>query len=132
MASKWIAATLVAVACGAAACGSVGPENNVKEQFTDTLQPFVSDFKEFPFNVGKTGEYSAEILSLDPPKNLFLDVYFGVPSDLGCQRVQDNPISVPGLQALSGAIRKGTWCVGIADLGTLPQAETFVLEVSHP
>ncbi len=132
MGSKWIAAVALAAALGAAACGTVGPGDNITETFTDTLQPFVNDFKEFPFNVGKSGEYSVKIRSLDPAQNYFLDVYFGVPSDFGCQIAQENPIAVPGLQALSGAIRKGTWCVGIRDLGSLKQTEGFTLDVSHP
>jgi hypothetical protein len=127
-----MAGAVAAVALAAAACGTVGPGDNVTETFSDTLQPFIGDFKEHPFNVGKNGEYSVRIGALDPAVNLFLVVYFGVPSDAGCQIIQQNLIATPGREALSGEIRKGLWCVGIADRGTLTQAETYKLEVSHP
>jgi predicted small secreted protein len=130
--TRLAAALLVAAALASASCGTVGPGNNITESFTDTLQPFIGDHKEFPFNVGKTGEYSVKINSLDPPKNVFLQVYFGTPSALGCQVIQSNSVAYRGVTALSGAIQKGLWCVGIADLGSLAGPETFVLEVSHP
>jgi hypothetical protein len=129
---KWIAAIVVALSLAAAACGTVGPENNVTQTFTGTLQPFINDFKEFTFSVGKSGEYSVKIASLNPPKNLFLEVYFGTPGSLGCSPIQDNISAYPGYTALNGAIQKGTWCVGIRDLGSLEQTRDFVLEVSHP
>ena len=133
MRSKWLAAAfLVAAALGSSSCGAVGPSNNVTDTFTDTLQPLIGDVKEFPFNVGKSGEYSIKIATLDPPKNVFLQVYFGTPSDFGCQIIQSNSVAYRGVTALSGAIQKGTWCAGILDLGSLTEAETFVLEVSHP
>lgn len=132
MRQTWMAAVLLAAALMTESCGTVGPGDNVTETFTGTLQPFTGDHKEFPFNVGKTGEYSLKIASLDPPKNVFLQLYFGSPSDFGCQIIQVNSAAYTGVAGLSGAINKGLWCVGIADLGSLTQAETFTLEVSHP
>lgn len=132
MRSRWMAAPVLAAALGSWSCGTVGPGDNVTETFTETLQPFIGDFKEHPFNVGKTGEYSLKIVSLDPAVNVFLGVYFGTPGDFGCQIIQQNLIATPGREALSGSIRKGLWCAGVADRGTLQQAETYVLEVRHP
>lgn len=131
MRSKWTAAALAA-ALVSGSCSTIGPGDNVTETFSATLQPFIGDFHEHPFNVGKTGEYALKIASLTPAANVPLVVYLGTPSEFGCQVIQRSLIAYPGLTALSSSIRKGTWCVGVADGGTLKQAETYVLEVSHP
>jgi hypothetical protein len=120
-----ILAGFVTVSCG----GVVDPSKNHVESFTDTLNPGGSWCKQVTVNNG--GEYSIKITALSPTPTAVL--FVGWFQDANCVNTFFSNYATLNTLAFSGAIyQKGTYSVGVADLGTLTVAQNVTITVSHP
>jgi hypothetical protein len=102
------------------------------ETFSGTVPVLGSGF--YSFSVFQINEVRVMFGSLTPagtdtPLNVPMAIGFGVPKGLGCD-VQ-SPMQVgPGLTyQLSATFLPGTYCVNIADVGSLPGPADFALRI---
>jgi len=124
-ASTVILAALITVSCG----GVVDPSKNQVESFTDTLNPGGSWCKQVTVNNG--GEYSIKITALSPTPTAVL--FVGWFQDANCVNTLYTNYATLNTLAFSGPIyQKGTYSVGVADVGTLTVAQNVTITVSHP
>jgi hypothetical protein len=133
-----------ALALAAAGCGS-----NQSLTTPTTSNPTVIDFTDaihgpltrngsqtFQFATLATGTISAKITAMlpDGPNLQPVGLSIGVPDSTGaCQRVVWNDRILLTTPLSANATAVGTFCVSIYDsTGTLPNPQTFDIEVSHP
>jgi hypothetical protein len=124
-------AGLLMFACG----GITDPSKNVTETFSGTIQPGgTGGYK--PFNVSSTGEYTVKVTALGPNSSAIIgiDTYQDSSNGncSGLQTYQRNTFATLNVQALSGQIFSGHYCVLAYDVGALSAAATYTLTVSHP
>jgi len=139
---KYLACALAVVAAG---CGSnsdtlttPSTNNNVLIDFTDAINgPLTKNGAQtFQFATLATGTISATLVALSPdgPNLQPVGLSLGVPDTTGsCQRVVSNDHLLQSTTVNATATAVGTFCVSIYDsTGTLPQPQTFDIQVSHP
>jgi hypothetical protein len=137
MRPRIVPAVALAVACAVMfACGGItSPSNNVTDTFSGTIQP-AGDGGLRAFNVPSTGEYTVKVTALGPNTSVIIgvDVYQDTSNGncTGLQVYQRNTFVTLNVQALSGQIFSGHYCVRAFDVGGLTTATTYTLTVSHP
>ena len=124
-ASALILATLITVSCG----GVVDPSKNTVEPLMGMVSPGGNWCGQVTVNNG--GEYSIKITALSPtPTAVLLVGWF---QNAGCVNTLLTNYATLNTLAFSGPIyQKGTYSVGVADVGTLTVAQNFTITVSHP
>jgi hypothetical protein len=115
-----------------AACGSfTDPSKNQTDTLTGTLQPRNTDTKTFV--AAKTGEFTIKLTALMPPFANFLTVIYSQQVGGNCSLVfQRNDFVLVGNLVAAGRIDAGTYCITIADQGTMTTAQTYTFTVTHP
>ena len=116
---------VISGACG----GVVDPSQNTSEDFPGTLQPLGT--QSHNFRVNKSGEIDIKITAMSN-LDAIVQILLGQgnctnPALLTSGYRQANQVGIGGL------VSPGDHCVAIQDsLGTLRQATTYTLTVSHP
>jgi hypothetical protein len=123
-------AGMLLVAMFSGACGGVvDPSQNKVEPFPGTLQPLGTEGHQF--RVDKSGEIDVKITAFSNP-DAIVELLYGrgtcaslAPLNAGYRQL--NQVGIGGL------VSAGDHCVVIRDsLGTLRQAATYTITVSHP
>ena len=120
---------LFAVALVGGCGGVVDPSQNKIEPFSGTLQPLGTDGHNF--RVDKNGEIDVKITAFSNP-DAIVELMYGMGScanlaPLNAGYRQLNQVGIGGL------VSPGDHCVVIRDsVGTLRQAATYTITVSHP
>src|SRR5438046_4220837 len=112
-------ALAVLAACG----GYVDPSKNQTENISGTI-PVAGQSEVKTFNVSKSGELTIKLTSLTPTVALgtFVGFAWGQAFSGSCQFGGLGPAAV-GQTLVSTAITPGTYCVAMADIGTLKDNE---------
>jgi hypothetical protein len=118
-------AAAIAGSCG----GVIDPSQNKVEPFSGTLEPLGN--RTHQFRVDKNGEIDVKITAFSNP-DAIVQLAYGMggcanPTVLNAGYRQLNQVGI------SGVVSPGDHCVVIQDsLGTLRQAATYTITVSHP
>jgi hypothetical protein len=119
-----------------AACSPASPSANQTETFVGTLAVGAVRGNVHFFVVSKGGsrEYSVTLTSLVPPSpGLPLAFVLGMgTASSGCNTSSQPSYAATGMQALSGPISPGSYCLVIYDPGTLVVNEQYTVTLSHP
>jgi hypothetical protein len=127
-----LALALLVSACGSTSSSSTSPTTTngiTTETFSGTVAVKGSDSKNFTVTV--TGVVSATLTVAPGPMNLAI----GLPGSSGCVPLPGASVTsaTPGtLAQLAGEVTPGTFCVLVADPGTLTAAATYTVTVAHP
>jgi hypothetical protein len=131
---------IVALALGAAACGSSSdtssPTTPTTPKTTDTLSGTVpvksSDFK--PFTVTTAGEVDLTLTAAGPPSTIVMGVGIGTPGAAGCTLIPNASALTPAGTApqVTGIMSPGTYCVLVYDVGNQTDAVSWTATVLHP
>jgi hypothetical protein len=133
------ACLLVALALGAAACGSSSSSSSTTPTTpttTDTLTGTVplkgSDFK--PFTVTATGEVDVTLTAAGPPSTITMGIGIGTPGSAGCTLIANaSTLTAPGSSPqVTGIMTPGTYCVLVYDVGNQTDAVSWTATVVHP
>jgi len=112
-------------------CSSItDPSKNASETFAGTI-PLGGFGASHTFTANKRGEYSVTINTLTPPTGSLVGVGFGIESSGICLFQTQNAGQI-GKPTLNSSINPGHYCVQLYDVGTLAQAESYTITVSHP
>ena len=123
------AGLLLVLAISGACGGVVDPSENTTDTFSGTLQPLGQGPHQF--RASKSGEIDIKITAMSN-LDAIVEILYGMgscanPTLLNRGYRQANQVGLGGL------VSAGEHCVVIADtLGTLRQATTYTLTVSHP
>jgi hypothetical protein len=134
-----------ALALAAAACSNNSSTvttptttNNLLIDFTDaTNGPLTRNGSQtFQFATLTAGTVGIQLNALNPdgPSGIYVGLAIGILDNVGaCQRVVWNDHSQLSTQFAATATTAGNLCATIYDsTGTLPQPQTFDIQVSHP
>jgi hypothetical protein len=132
---------IVALALGAAACGSnssgtSSPTTPTTPKTTDTLTGTVqvkgSDFK--PFTVTSAGEVDLTLTAAGPPSTIVMGVGIGTPGAAGCTLIPNaSALTAAGTAPqVTGIMSPGTYCVVVYDVGNQTDAVSWTATVLHP
>ena len=132
---------IVALAIGAAACGSSNsgtssPTTPTTPKTTDTLTGTVqvkgSDFK--PFTVTTAGEVDLTLTAAGPPTTIVMGVGIGTPGAAGCALIPNaSALTAAGAAPqVTGILSPGTYCVVVYDVGNQTDAVSWTATVLHP
>lgn len=114
------------------ACGLFSPSEDKDEDFSGSLQPKVSDIDFYTFS-SENGGVVVKFTAMSDP-NVLLGVAVGQPVGNGCNPYTNlnNPASKLNSQAINSAINKGSYCLIVYDNGSLANAVTYTVRVTHP
>lgn len=117
---------LAATACG----GVTSPSSNRTLDIPGVLQ--VGDQNTHTFTASKNGEYEVRITALAPSSTAYIGIAVGRQAGGSCFTEANNPFAQLNRLALSGAAFSGGYCVTVYDPGSLSEAQTYTIRVSHP
>jgi hypothetical protein len=113
---------------------TVPQPTSVSELFSGTLDAQGSGFYSFSLNTQSTvGLTLASVTPtlLGSPLPAVLTLGLGIPRGIGCALTTSQNVG-PGLSAqISTTLEPGTYCVNLADPGTLPATATFVVRITR-
>jgi len=126
---------IVFAGCGGDIQNIIGPTAEpvfVTETFTGTLTRSGAASHPFPINFSTGGQVTALLKTVTPDDAAVVGFSLGTWNGTACQAVIANdrataPASLIGLATTSGAL-----CVRIFDVGTLVEAQTYEIDVTHP
>jgi hypothetical protein len=126
-----LALALLVSACGSSASSTTGPSTSTgltTDTFTGTVAVMGSDSKSF--SVAVTGVVSVTLTAAPVPMTLSV----GLPGGNGCVPLAGaTQLATPGaLAQIAGEVTPGTYCVLVADPGTLTAAAAYTVTVNHP
>jgi hypothetical protein len=142
--TRWALVAVLAFGAVTAGCGDDTPTapstpttpTLITRTFEGTIEPGQARF--FSFNTTQSGTLSATFSSLSligrvAALPLAMQIGVGVPAGEGCAVTQSADIA-PALttQFTMTVTAATTYCVNIADPGTLPAAAAFSIRFSHP
>jgi hypothetical protein len=111
--------------------GVVDPSSNQVTRFSNTLDP--GFFQIHDLRVSRRGEYEIRLMELSPESTATVRIDWGPLVNGQCGTVYDSTIAAfVGFPALGGIVTPGTYCVTVADNGSLTQSNTYTVQVSHP
>ena len=99
------------------------------ETFTGTLTPRSAMWH--PFTVQVAGTIDVTLTSLSPVSTLTVGVGVGITPTNGCDVQAWNNAATTGT-ILTSAINPGTFCVTVYDMGSVTDAVTYTVAVTHP
>jgi hypothetical protein len=127
-----LALALLVSACGSTSSTTTGPSTSTgltTDTFSGTVAVKGSDSKNF--NVTLTGVVSVTLTAAPVPMTMSV----GLPGGNGCAPINAGAtvLATPGaLAQLAGEVTPGTYCVLVADPGTLTAAAAYTVTVNHP
>jgi hypothetical protein len=125
-----LAFALVVSACGSSSSGTAPSTSTglTTDTFTGTVAVKGSDSKSF--TVAVTGVVSVTLTVAPVPMTLSV----GLPGSNGCAPLPGaTQLATPGaLAQVAGEVTPGTYCVLVADPGTLTAAAAYTVTVNHP
>jgi hypothetical protein len=84
----------------------------------------------FTFSVAKRGELNVKLTALTPPFANPLILLLGPQGTNGCAFGTQRAVLL-GTDVAYGIVDVGTYCVSLADAGTMKEDESFTLEIRH-
>jgi hypothetical protein len=126
-----LALALLVSACGSNSSTTSGPSTTnglTTDTFSGTVAVKGSDSKNFSVTV--TGVVSVTLTAAPVPLTLSV----GLPGANGCAPLAGaTQLATPGaLAQVAGEVTPGTYCVLLADPGTLTAAAAYTVTVNHP
>jgi hypothetical protein len=133
-------ASALALAFVLSACGGVGgPSENRTETFSGTLDVGGTGRTTHLFSANKNGEFFATLTALSPDATAYVGILAGQQIGGGCQQIfgygrYNNDFAQVNVQALSGPLDKGNYCLIVYDSGysRLSGPQTYTVRVSYP
>lgn len=128
----------VAMALGAAACGSNTPTTpttpttpvTVTDTFAGTLTP--NGAASYTFTTATSGQVTATIATLAPNSTLVVGLALGTWSGNACQIVLSKDSASQFSFIVGQASQANTFCVRIYDVGNVVDPSTYEIQVNHP
>jgi hypothetical protein len=128
------AAALAVSSCGDSTASSTPTTpsgTTTSETFSDTLTP--NGAKTHTFTAAAAGLITATLTTLAPDSTAKVGLSLGTWNGSQCQLILSNDTATQGTQVTGNVSTTSALCVRIADsTGTLTQAETYTITVSHP
>jgi hypothetical protein len=126
-----LALALLVSACGSNSSTTTSPSTSnglTTDTFNGTVAVKGSDSKNFTVTV--TGVVSVTLTAAPVPLTLSV----GLPGGNGCAPIAGaTQLATPGaLAQVAGEVTPGTYCVLLADPGTLTAAAAYTVTVNHP
>jgi hypothetical protein len=129
---------LVLVACVAAACDDNDTTTTTPTTTTTTTETFTGTLNTngsftYPIVVIGSGTITATLVVLSPDNALPIGLALGTWNGSACQIVLTNDSAIQSSSVSGLSTAPGDFCVRVADAaGTLAQAESYTIQVTHP
>jgi len=128
----------VAMALGAAACGSDTPTTpttpttpvTVTDTFAGTLT--ANGAASYTFTTATSGQVTATLATLAPNSTLIVGLALGTWSGNACQIVLSKDSATQFSFVVGQASQANTFCVRIYDVGNVVDPSTYEIQVNHP
>jgi hypothetical protein len=132
-------ASVLALAFVVSSCGGVGgPSENRMEPFSGTFDVGGTG-PTHVFSASRNGEFFVTLTALSPDATAYVGILAGQQIGGGCQQIfgygrYSNDFSQVNVQALSGPLDKGNYCLIVYDSGysRLSGPQTYTVRVSYP
>ena len=106
----------------------------LQELYTETLAPGGATF--YAFQSAYAGAVRVTLINVTDangnPMNTPLKLVFGVPQGTGCGSTSTVVVTPGFVSHVTSPIAASTYCVSVADPGTLPAAVTFMVRIAYP